>query len=195
MSLLNSMIRAYTADVEVPEPMGTAYAALLPYQAFKSQSEDFTIAVGSQKLWNIFCPLIGRPDLREDPRFITNVERVQHRELLIHTLQQVFLTKTFDEWEALFEGAGIPFGAINTVDKLVDHPQVKARSAMVDIEHPRAGAYKVVGVPLRLSATPGAIRSASPALGEHTSQTLRELLGLKESEIQVLLDSGAAFGE
>jgi len=195
MSLLNLMISAFMASGEVPRPMGTAYGALLPYQAFRTQTDDFTIAIGSQKLWKIFCPLIGRPDLTDDPRFKTNNERVVNRELLIDTLQQVFLTKTYAQWAELFEAAGIPFGAINTVDKLVDHPQVKARGAMVDIEHPRAGPYKLVGVPVRLTKTPGSIRSASPDLGEHTAATLQELLGLGDEEIRELLDTGAAFGQ
>ena len=194
ISLLNLMISAYLANGEVPKPMGTAYGALLPYQSFRTQTEDFTIAIGSQKLWKIFCPLIGRPDLTDDARFCDNNARVQNRELLTGMLQQVFLTKTFDDWAALFEPAGIPFGAINSVDKLVEHPQVKARNAIVDIDHPRAGPYKLVGVPMRLSATPGAVRSPSPALGEHTREALRELLNLDAAQIQTLLDEGVAFG-
>lgn len=194
ISLLNLMISAYLANGEVPKPMGTAYGALLPYQSFRTQTEDFTIAIGSQKLWKIFCPLIGRPDLTDDTRFCDNNARVQNRELLTGMLQQVFLTKTFDDWAALFEPAGIPFGAINSVDKLVEHPQVKARNAIVDIDHPRAGPYKLVGVPMRLSATPGAVRSPSPALGEHTREALRELLNLDAAQIQTLLDEGVAFG-
>ena len=194
ISLLNLMISAYLANGEVPKPMGTAYGALLPYQSFRTQTEDFTIAIGSQKLWKIFCPLIGRPDLTDDARFCDNNARVQNRALLTDMLQQVFLTKTFDEWAGLFEPAGIPFGAINSVDKLVEHPQVKARNAIVDIDHPRAGPYKLVGVPMRLSATPGAVRSPSPALGEHTSEALRELLNLDAEQIKALLDEGVAFG-
>ncbi|MEM7404402.1 MAG: CaiB/BaiF CoA-transferase family protein [Pseudomonadota bacterium] len=195
MSLLNLMISAYMANGEVPRPMGTAYGALLPYQSFRTQTADFTIAIGSQKLWNIFCPVIGRPDLTDDPRFATNVERNINRDLLIDMLQQVFLTKTYDEWAALFEPAGIPFGAINTVDKLIDHPQVRARDAIVDFEHPRAGACKLIGVPVRLSETPGGIRAPSPSLGEHTSATLKSLLGLGESEVAELLESGVAYGK
>ncbi|MBT6273152.1 MAG: CoA transferase [Chromatiales bacterium] len=195
MSLLNLMLSSYMASGEVPRPMGTAYGALLPYQAFSTQSDDLTIAIGSQKLWNIFCPLIGQPEWVDDPRFASNTDRVTHREELTTLLQGVFLTNTYDHWAALFEPAGIPFGALNTVDKLIDHPQVVARGALVDIEHPRAGPYKVVGVPVRLSETPGGINSPSPSLGEHTSQTLRDLLGMGDDEIAQLLESGVVFGQ
>lgn len=195
MSLLTVMISSFLADGEIPKPMGTAYGPLLPYQAFKTQTENFTIAIGSQKLWQIFCPLIGRPDLTDDERFASNLLRTQHRDALIDILQQVFLTKSFEQWSALFEPAGIPFGAINTVDKLLQHPQVKARGTMVDIQHPRAGAYQVVGVPVRLSETPGGIHAPSPALGEHTSEILRELLDCTDADIQTLLAEGVAFGQ
>ena len=195
MSLLSVMISSYLASGNVPKPMGTAYGPLLPYQAFPTQTESFTIAIGSEKLWKVFCPLIGRPDLTNDSRFKTNYERTQNRAQLIDILTQVFLTKTFAEWAELFEANGIPFGALNSVDKLLEHPQVKARESMVSIDHPRAGSYQLVGVPVRLSETPGAIRSPSPALGEHTSATLRDLLGMSDAEVEELLAADVAFGQ
>jgi crotonobetainyl-CoA:carnitine CoA-transferase CaiB-like acyl-CoA transferase len=105
----------------------------------------------------------------------------------------VFLTKTFEQWEELLVGAGIPMGAINTVDKVVKHPQIVARRAMVDVDHPRAGPVKMVGVPVRLSETPGAIRSPSPSLGEHSAQVLREVLDMSDEQIQSLVDAGVVF--
>ena len=194
MSLLNVMISAYLADGEIPVPMGTAYKALLPYQTFRTQSRDIALAVGSQKLWKIFCPLIGRPDLADDPRFATNAARVRHRGKLIDVIQQVLLTKTYEEWEAIFLEAGVPVGAINDVAQLLEHPQVKARGAMVDMVHPRAGPVKMVGVPVKLSATPGAVRTPSPCLGEHSAQTLREVLGLPDEEIRRLMAAGVVHG-
>ncbi|MGB7302253.1 MAG: CaiB/BaiF CoA-transferase family protein [Burkholderiaceae bacterium] len=193
MSLLNVMISAYLADGEVPRPMGTAYQALLPYQTFKTQSGDVALAVGSQKLWKIFCPLIGRPDMVDDPRFSTNTQRNANRDEVVRILQEIFLTKTYEQWEALLVEAGIPMGAINTIDKLMDHPQVKARGSMVEVDHPRAGKVKMVGVPVRLSKTPGGIRSPSPSLGEHTAEVLRELLDLPDDKIAQLLANGTVF--
>jgi crotonobetainyl-CoA:carnitine CoA-transferase CaiB-like acyl-CoA transferase len=187
MSLLNIMISGYLADKELPRPMGTAYKALLPYQTFRTQTRDLALAVGSEKLWKIFCPVIGRPDLTDDPRFRTNQQRAQNRAVLIDILQQVFLTRSFEAWEAVLLEAGVPVGAINDIAQLVDHPQVKARGTLVEMEHPRAGPVKVVGVPVRLSRTPGAIRSPSPRLGEHTEATLRAVLGLPEAEIERLV--------
>lgn len=193
LSLLNIMIAAYLADGEVPKPMGTAYGALLPYQTFKTKTRDLALAVGSQKLWKIFCPLIGRPDITDDPRFADNNARASNREALIDILKEVFLTKSYDEWEQLLVGAGIPMGAINTVDQVVEHPQVVARQSMVEVEHPRAGKVKMTGMPVRLSETPGSVRLPSPSLGEHTAQVLHEVLGLSDEKIQSLIDSGVVF--
>jgi crotonobetainyl-CoA:carnitine CoA-transferase CaiB-like acyl-CoA transferase len=187
MSLLNVMISGFLADGELPKPMGTAYKALLPYQTFRTQTRDLALAVGSEKLWKIFCPAIGRPDLTDDPRFRTNQQRAQNRAALIAILQEVFLTRSFEDWEAVLLKVGVPVGAINSIDQLIDHPQVKARGSIVDMAHPRAGPVRVVGVPVRLSRTPGAVRSPSPRLGEHSAQTLREVLGLSEDEVTRLI--------
>ncbi len=190
MSLLSVMISAYLADHEVPVPMGTAYKALLPYQTFRTQSRDLALAVGSHKLWKVFCKTIARPDLTDDPRYATNALRIRHRAELIDIIQQVLLTKTYEQWEAIFLEAGIPVGAINNIEQLLDHPQVKARGSMVDMVHPRAGPVQMVGVPVRLSKTPGAVRTPSPSLGEHSAQTLRDMLGLPDAEIERLIGSG-----
>jgi crotonobetainyl-CoA:carnitine CoA-transferase CaiB-like acyl-CoA transferase len=194
MSLLGTMIGGYLADGELPEPMGTAYKALLPYQTFRTKTRDLALAVGSEKLWQVFCPVIGRSELANDPRYRRNVDRAKNRATLIPILQDVFLTKTYEEWEAIFLPEGIPFGAINNIEQVVNHPQVKARGALVEMNHPRAGKVRMVGAPVRLSETPGSVRTPSPMLGEHTSEVLRDLLGLSAAEVDALRGSGVIGG-
>src|SRR5216684_1351756 len=138
LGLLDSVIATYLADGVVPRPMGTAYKALLPYQTFRTRTQDIAIAVGSDGLWRTFCPLLGIDDMRDDPRYATNRARSENRESLIARLQEVFLTRTYEEWEALLLPAGIPLGAINSVDRVVEHPQVKARGVLAEYEHPAA---------------------------------------------------------
>jgi crotonobetainyl-CoA:carnitine CoA-transferase CaiB-like acyl-CoA transferase len=193
LGLLHGMIGAYLVDGEVPQPMGTAYKALLPYQTFRTKTRDIAIAVGSDKLWRVFCPLLGVPEMTDDPRYATNQARNRNRPSLIGRLQEVFLTKAYEEWEAILLPAGIPMGAINTLDKVVEHPQVKARGMLVETEHPTAGKVRMVGIPVKMSATPGAVRRPAPLLGEHTDEVLRDKLGLDAAEL-ARLRAAAAIG-
>lgn len=190
MSLLGTMICNYLVDGKMPAPMGTAYAALLPYQTFRTKTKDIALAVGSEKLWKIFCPAIGHPELTNDPRFKTNNDRSQHSEELIATLQQILLTRGYDEWAKIMLDNGIPVGAINNIQEVIDHPQVKARGTLVETDHPRAGKFKVVGPPMRLSRTPGSIRSAAPKLGEHTDEVMSDTFGLSADRIAALRERG-----
>jgi len=190
LSLMGIMIGHYFSTGEVAEPMGTAYKALLPYQTFRTKTRDLALAVGSEKLWREFCPAIGCPELADDPRFKTNGDRNKNRPALIDKLQEVFLTASYEEWEARLVKAGIPIGAINNVSQVLDHPQVKARGSIVEMDHPKAGKVKVVGVPIRFSKTPGSVRTPSPSLGEHTEEVLKEVLGMDETQIEALRSSG-----
>lgn len=194
MSLLGVMIGNYLADHKLPQPMGTAYSALLPYQTFHTKTKDIALAVGSEKLWNIFCPAIGHPELATDPRYRTNRDRIANSASLIDTLQQILLTRGYEEWEPLLLRHGIPMGAINNIAQLVEHPQVKARGSLVEMEHPRAGKVKIVGVPIRMSRTPGSVRTPSPRLGEHTDEVMHAFLGLSDARIAELRAKGVLIG-
>jgi crotonobetainyl-CoA:carnitine CoA-transferase CaiB-like acyl-CoA transferase len=191
LSVLQGVLGAYLADGIVPGPWGTAYAALLPYQTFRTKTRDLALGVGNDKLWRTFCPLMGLDSLMSDPRFATNAARVANRQALIDALQAMFLSRTYEEWEAILVRGGIPVGAINTIDRVVAHPQVAARGALIECEHPTAGKVRVVGPPARLSETPAGVRRPAPLLGEHTAQLLRERLGLDDAEIERLRHIGA----
>ncbi len=141
-------------------------------------------------MWKIFCPVIGCPELTEDPRYRSNSDRKANRDSLVARLQEVFLTRTYEDWETLLTGSGIPVGAINNLAEVVEHPQVRARGSMVEMNHPSAGRVRIVGVPVRLSATPGSVRTPSPTLGQHTDEVLREL-GWDANEIDALRAAGA----
>jgi CoA:oxalate CoA-transferase len=96
----------------------------------------------------------------------------------------------YEEWEALLLAQGIPMGAINTIDQAVKHPQVQARGMIVESEHPVAGKVKIVGVPVKLSETPGSVREPAPLLGQHTDEVLHEYLGMTDAEISALRQEG-----
>ncbi len=193
LSLLQTVIATYLGDGILPQPWGTGYAVLLPYQTFKTRTRELALGVGSDKLWKSFCPLMGLDWMTDDPRWATNAARVANRPSLIEALQKTFATKTYEEWEAILLPAGIPVGPVNNIAQVVEHPQVKARGSLAPIEHPVAGPMRVVGPPARLSDTPGSIRTPAPLLGQHTDQVLHERLGLSHAEISRLREAGA-FG-
>jgi crotonobetainyl-CoA:carnitine CoA-transferase CaiB-like acyl-CoA transferase len=190
LTLLDHVIGIYLADGVVLGPMGTAYKTIVPYQTFRTGTEDLALAIGSDALWRTFCPLLGHPELVDDPRYATNSARTQNRETLIETLQEVFLTRTYREWEAILLPAGIPVGTINTLDRVVEHPQVKARGLMQESGHPAAPSARVVAPYFRMSDTPGGVRAPAPLLGQHTDAILHEVLDLDPDEIARLRREG-----
>lgn len=194
IGLLGGMISAYCASGNLPAPMGTAYKAVLPYQTFRTATDDIAIAVGSDKLWKAFCPAIGCPELTDDPRFNTNANRANNRAALIPRLQEAFMKKGYKEWEDILVKTGVPVGAVNNLAQLIDHPQVKARGSVVTMTHPSAGQVKMAGPGARLSVTPGAIRTPAPRLGEHTDEVMKLLLELDDGQIAELRAKGA-FGK
>ncbi len=194
LGILSGMVGAYVADGIVPGPLGTAYGALLPYQTFHTKTRDIAIGIGSDKLWRTFCPLVGLAPMVDDPRYASNARRNANRLPLVAALQEAFLTRTYEEWEAVLLPAGIPMGAINTIDQVVEHAQVRARGALVQNTHPVAGTIQMTAPPVRLSETPGAVRIPAPLLGEHTEQVLRERLGMESVEIARLKASRVIAG-
>jgi crotonobetainyl-CoA:carnitine CoA-transferase CaiB-like acyl-CoA transferase len=194
IALLGTMITAYCNGGVVPAPMGTAYKALLPYQTFRTRTGDLATAVGSDKLWKAFCPLIGCPELANDPRFATNHDRNRNREPLLKKLEEVFLTRSYEEWEPILVKGGIPVGRVNNLAQVNEHPQVRARGSLLDMQHPTAGKVRMAGPAVRLTATPGTVRTPAPHLGEHTEEVMKDLLGLDGKAIAELREKGA-FGK
>jgi formyl-CoA transferase/CoA:oxalate CoA-transferase len=166
---------------------------LVPYQTFRTKTKDIAIAVAGDKIWGLFCPAIGRPDLLADPRFRTTPDRMKNRDALLPILQEALLAKTYEEWEPLLLANDIPVGAINNVAQVVEHPQVKAREVLYDVNHRTAGKVRVVRSPIRLSKTPARLPTPSPTLGEHTITVMKEL-GYSDAQIAELQQAGA-FGK
>jgi crotonobetainyl-CoA:carnitine CoA-transferase CaiB-like acyl-CoA transferase len=190
LALLGTNIANYFANGEIPKPLGTAYSVVVPYQTFRTRTRDLALAIAGEKIWRKFCPVMGCPELLDDPRYVNTVERSRHRGVLIAKLQEVFLTKSYEEWEKLLLDNDIPVGAINNIAQVVEHPQVKARRSLREVDHPSVGKVRVVGSPVRLSKTPAKTPTPSPIHGQHTREVLREVLGLKPQEIETLAAAG-----
>lgn len=190
LSLLCTSFANYFVDKKVPQPMGTAYAVVVPYQTFHTRTRDLALAIAGEKLWRKFCPTIGHPELADDPLYLTTTDRMNNRDTLIPKLQAVFMTKTYEEWEALLLANDIPVGAINNIAQVVEHPQVQARKPFIEMDHPKVGKVRGVGSPVRLSKTPAEVRTPAPTHGQHTREVMREVLGMGDDEIDALVKKG-----
>jgi CoA:oxalate CoA-transferase len=186
VAILENAISRYLTSGIVPKPIGNRHPSITPFEAFRAKDGYVIIAIGNDKLWEKFCNLISRPELVSDERFVTNGKRTENQKALKAILDTVFPQRTVEEWLQDIDDAGIPCGPINAVDSIIADPQIKAREMIVETEHPIAGVIKMAGVPIKLSATPGAVEKAAPLLGQHTEEILYELLGMSAQQIEAL---------
>jgi formyl-CoA transferase/CoA:oxalate CoA-transferase len=182
-ALLTYQAASYFATGASPERLGNRHPTIVPYETFDASDGGFVIAVGNDELWRTFCRAIELPDLGGDARFATNRDRVAQYDELRPRIAARLRTRPRAEWIARLTAEGIPCGSVRDVEEVLRDPQLSARVMVETVEHVTLGAVRVLGVPIKLSATPGSIRSAPPTLGQHTDQILRTLVGLDDAEI------------
>lgn len=190
VAILENAIARYLVGGEVPKPQGNRHPSIAPFESFETADGYLVVAAGNDELWRRLCAVLGLEALAEDARFLTNELRNRHYDELRPLLAERMRTQTTDAWRAALDRAGVPNGPINTVDQVVQDPQVLARQMLVEVAHPTAGAVKMAGVPVKLSETPGGVRHAPPLLGQHTDQILHGLLGYSGEQIAQLRRQG-----
>jgi formyl-CoA transferase len=160
---------------KAPRPLGSAHRLSAPYQALRTRDGHMTVGGNNQKLWERLCSTIGREDLVRDPRFATNADRMANRPALAAELERTLAARDTADWVDTLLAAGVPAGPILDYEQVVADPHTRAREMVVEMEHPEAGTVYGLGIPVKLSATPGPIRRPAPLLGQHTSEILAEL--------------------
>lgn len=183
--LENAIVRYFATD-EIPQPLGSRHPAITPFEAFESADGHIIIAIGNDTLWAKFCEHVDQKNLISDPRFNTNAERTANHSELYPILSEIMRQRTTDKWIAALEKIGVPCGPINTIDKVVNHPQIKARDMITQVMHQVTGAVEVPGVPIKLSETPGDVDTPAPSLGEHTIEILTDVLKMSYEEVEAL---------
>jgi crotonobetainyl-CoA:carnitine CoA-transferase CaiB-like acyl-CoA transferase len=169
-----------------PEPTGSAHVLTAPYQAFHAKDGWINIGGANQNNWERMTIALGHPEWKDDPRFMTNDERMQNLPALVEAMNAVLVTKTRAEWLLVLDAAGVPAGPVNNMEEALSNPQVLARGMVAEVEHPVNGRYKALGCPIHFSKTPAAVQRPAPLLGEHTRLILGDA-GYSDAEIDAMV--------
>lgn len=159
---------------EAPPRVGQAHRGVAPYQVLPTADGYMTVGAGMQKAYSGFCTVMGREDLIDDPRFTTVPDRIANLNSLIEILSEETRKQPTSWWLERLEAEGIPCGPVLDHAQLLTHPQILARDMVEEVEHPKAGRLKTLGIPVKLSDTPGSIRRPAPSLGEHDTELRNE---------------------
>ena len=190
VAILENAIVRHFATGEIPQPLGSQHPAITPFEAFESADGYIIIAIGNDSLWRKFCEHVERLDLVSDERFATNACRTTNHDQLHPILTEIMRGRNTARWIEELDTLGVPCGPINTIDKVVNHPQVLAREMIAKVSHDITGNVEVPGVPIKLSETPGQVTDPAPALGEHTGKILTDLLGKSPETVDRLEREG-----
>jgi formyl-CoA transferase/CoA:oxalate CoA-transferase len=195
-SLLEAMVSVlswgagmYFASGKAPGPAGQHHPLSSPHGRFRASDGYLNIAVGAEGMWQKFARALGRERWLEDPRFEGPVARLRNRDLLSAEIEAALRERGVADWVELLNGVGVPTGPVLDMEQVFRDPQVLARQMLVELHHPELGSVKLLGLPIKLSATPGRIERRPPLLGEHTREILEEA-GYRAAELEALRSAG-----
>jgi len=189
LSLLGHHAPAHLMAGTMAGRLGNRHQSIAPYDTFPTADGEIMLAVGNDPQFRALCAVLGMPELAADGMFASNPARAQHHEALRARLEPALRTRPGAHWIETLRGAGVPCGEVRDVAGAMADPQVRAREMIQTVAHASAGAIDVLGVPVKLSETPGSVRTAPPTLGQHTATVLGEL-GLGPSEVAALRERG-----
>lgn len=188
---MENITMIYQSTGRIPQRIGNRYESTYPYDTFPAKDGDVVIAAGNNKLYAILCDVMGKPELKTDPRFAEVKDRVANhvamREIIVPWTKQ----HTIDEVDKLLNSAGCPACPVNTLDRLVVDPQIAgARGMFPTIDQPGIGELQITAIPAHTTRTSTAPRKAAPLLGEDNADVYGKLLGLDEAKLADLKAKG-----
>ncbi|HET9488428.1 MAG TPA: CoA transferase [Methylomirabilota bacterium] len=189
VTMLDFQAARWLIDSEIPPQAGNDHPTGIPTGVFTTADGHINIAASGQVMYRRLCEAIGATHLIDDPRFKTMADRSRHRKAMNEELDKVLVARPSAEWIEALNKAGVPCGPILNVEQVFEDPQVQHLGLAQPVRHPERGEIRVQGLPAALSRTPGAIRRAAPAHGEHTDEILAEF-GYSREEIAALRRDG-----
>lgn len=184
---------AYFGSGEEPAATGTRHRRSTPYQAYRTQDGYVTVGANNIKLWTNFCTMVcNRPEWMSDPRFRDLPSRLKNIDALQDEIEKVFATQPTAHWVELLDKAAVPGGPVYTYAQILDDPHIRARRMVVEIDHPKIGRMKSLGLPIKSTGELMAIRQPAPWLGQHTEEALGSV-GYAQTDIDALFDDGVVY--
>ncbi len=178
VSLMENAIARYAATGEIPGPLGGRHPSITPFQVFKTKDSHMIIAAGNNVMFERFCDIIDRPDIKNDERYSSNGSRCEHQEELSAEIEGVLMSRTTAEWLPQLDDAGIPASKVNNVADVIAHPQIGPRQMLVTVDDPTFGEMKVAGNPIKVSGyEDDGHRRTAPDVDENRAAIIKEFLG------------------
>ena len=181
----------YITEGRIPTRQGNRYESSYPYDTFATKDGMCVIGAGNNKLWDQTCDVMGRPELKADPRFQGNPKRVAHHKELRVIIEEWSSTLTTDEVVDKLLAVGVPSCPIYNIKQVVEDPHIAgAREMFTEVVHPVAGKTKLTGCHIKLSDMKPSVRTPAPVLGQHNAEVLKDLFGFDENKVRELSEAG-----
>ena len=191
VSSMTNINMIYLSTGRIPQRIGNRYESTYPYDSFKTKTDSVIIGAGNDKLYMLLCDIMGMPELKEDPRFVTVKDRVANHAPLKEIVESWTINYTVDEVADMLTKAGIPSCPINTIDRIVVDPQIsEARNMFPYMKHPVAGEVRLTNNAIKLTECNADPNETAPVLGEHNKNIYCDFLGLSEEEFAMITENG-----
>jgi CoA:oxalate CoA-transferase len=187
VAMLEDALARYSVSGKIPGRLGTRHPSITPFQQFRAADDYFVMGAGNEAIWIRFCDAIAMPQLKDDPRFLTNSDRTANHPELEEILVRIFATQPRDHWLRLLTDASVPCAPIANVEEVTRDPHLAARNMILHAEHREFDGLIVPGSPLKSAGNTDIPSTRAPRLGESTDEVLAEVLGydsLRLSELR-----------
>jgi CoA:oxalate CoA-transferase len=182
----------YLHSGQVPGRQGTGHDFIPTYRSFRTgDGNELVITANTERMWHGLCRVLGTEDLATNPAYETNPQRYKNRITLWPLLEQAFQKRSASEWVPLLEAEGIPVGVVNTLDRVMDDPQIRHRGMVMSLAAEDGRQAKVMGDPIVFHDARRQQSSFPPALGEDTVKVLHDVLAMSDQDISELMNIGA----
>jgi CoA:oxalate CoA-transferase len=187
VAMLEDALARYSVSGKIPGRIGTRHPSITPFQQFRAADDYFVMGAGNEAIWLRFCDAIAMPQLKDDPRFLTNADRTTNHPELETLLARAFATHPRDHWLRLLADASVPCAPISNVEEVTRDPHLAARNMILHADHSEFDGLIVPGSPLKSAGDTDIPSTRAPRLGESTDEVLSSVLGydsLRLSELR-----------